>query len=80
MTVSLFPSLVCLPLFEENSGLFSVGIEHNRITQDVCQQYPITGAVSFLIAETRVRKKACASSLLHEDGEIAEFKVSKTLV
>lgn len=40
MSVSLFPRLLCLPLFEQNSGPFSLSIEHNRITQDVCHQCP----------------------------------------
>lgn len=52
MTVSLFPGLVCLPLFEQNSGLFNLSIEHNRITQDVIGAQ-MTGAVSFLISETK---------------------------
>lgn len=44
MSVSLFLSLVCLPQFEQNSGPFSLSIEHNRITQDVCHQCPRNGS------------------------------------
>lgn len=78
MTVSLFPSLLCLALFKQDSGLFCLSIERDSIPQDVINAQ-ITGVVSFLIAETGVRKKNSASSLLHDGGEAAEFKASKKL-
>lgn len=49
MIVSLFPSLLCLPLFKLDSGLLCLSIESGSVPQDAQS----TGAVSFLIAETQ---------------------------
>lgn len=78
MTVSLFPSLLCQPQFKQDSGLFCLSIERDSIPQDVIDAQ-ITGGLSFLIAEAEVRKTTSASSLLHDGGEAAEFKVSKKI-
>lgn len=61
MTVSLLRSLLCLPLFKQNSGLFHLSVERDSILQDVISAQ-ITGSVSFLIAETGVREQTSASS------------------
>lgn len=78
MAVSLLPSLLCLPLLKQDSGLFHLSMEHDSIPQDVTDAQ-IMGTVSFLIAETGVRKKISASCLLHGGGETAKFKASKKL-
>lgn len=81
LLVCLFPQAWCASLYlsRTQACLVSALNTTGYLSVSVISAQ-ITGAVSFLKAETRVRKETCASRLLHEDGKPAESKVSKKLV